>query len=105
MAACLMLAGCTSSIQSTEKPMSTPASPSPSSALGEVNRPDADAYRVCEQILGSSEEEAERSAKDAGVRTRVVSIDGQAQMVTMDYSASRINISLQDGLVTDCTIG
>lgn len=44
--------------------------------------------------------EAQELAEDNGVPFRLVEIDGEAQMVTMDYVVGRINASIVDGIVT-----
>lgn len=40
-------------------------------------------------------------AKEQWVPFRVVSIDGEPQIVTMDYVVGRINASIVDGKITD----
>ena len=48
---------------------------------------------------------AQGKAADAGYVTRVVSIDGQPQMVTMDYSDGRLNFEIVKDKVTKVTVG
>ena len=55
---------------------------------------------------------SEMTLEDAGVLIqasgytwRVGSIDGEAQVVTMDYQTDRLTLSTQDGIVVDASWG
>lgn len=63
------------------------------------NLPDANSYinlRLDQAIL---------RAKKAGQRYRITSIDGEGFPMTMDYLKDRVNFTVEDGIVTNCTAG
>jgi hypothetical protein len=66
-----------------------------------------DMTALCEQILAEALpiEAAVALAEASGYATRVSSIDGEAQAVTMDVQEDRFTFETEAGLVTACTIG
>ncbi len=68
-----------------------------------AGEPPAQAFETT--LIGLSEASAEEAAADFGYSWRVVSRDGEDFVVTMDYSETRINATIVDGVVTDATIG
>jgi phosphosulfolactate synthase (CoM biosynthesis protein A) len=52
------------------------------------------------EYLGKSLEEATQYAKDGGFEVRVVEVDGQSKMLTMDVKQNRINFITKGGYVT-----
>jgi hypothetical protein len=52
------------------------------------------------EYLGKSLEEATQYAKDGGFEVRVVEVDGQSKMLTMDVKPNRINFITKGGYVT-----
>lgn len=58
-----------------------------------------------ETVVGMTTEEAQAAVEDAGYAYREVEIDGQPQAVTLDYRLDRVNVSVEDGVVTDATVG
>lgn len=52
------------------------------------------------QYLGKTLEEATRFAEEGGFEVRVVEIDGNAKMLTMDTKSSRINFRISGGYIT-----
>jgi phosphosulfolactate synthase (CoM biosynthesis protein A) len=52
------------------------------------------------EYLGKSLEEATQYAKDGGFEVRVVEVDGQSKMLTMDVKTNRINFITKGGYVT-----
>lgn len=56
-------------------------------------------------LSGLSEAEAEAAAAAAGYDVRVVSVDGEQRMTTMDYRTDRINLEIEDGQVTRAFVG
>lgn len=62
---------------------------------------------LCEEMVGQglSPEEADALAVGNGYVTRVGSIDGEPQAVTMDYRTDRFTFDVVDGAVTACTYG
>jgi len=58
-----------------------------------------------DDFVGLTEAEAAALADENIITWRVSSIDGEPQMVTMDYSPSRLNFELEGGVVTAVTTG
>lgn len=74
------------------------ASPGPSLQL-------RDGVPVIAALVGLSEAEAEAEAEANGWTVRVVERDGEEYMVTMDYSDSRVNLTIEGGVVTNAAVG
>lgn len=55
--------------------------------------------------IGLSEQEATELANSKGLTSRVVRIDSEEFMVTMDYSPTRLNFEIDGGKVTSVTLG
>lgn len=55
--------------------------------------------------IGLTELEAAALADSRGVEFRVASIDGEAQMLTMDFIEDRVNVDLVDGVVVSGMLG
>lgn len=70
----------------------------PAMANGEI-------LAFAETLIGMDTEEAQAATEEAGYTYRVVSIDGEPQAVTLDYRLDRINVALEDDVVTEVTIG
>ena len=58
-----------------------------------------------DRYLGLSQEEAAALAKKEGQPFRVVSVDGQPGIITMDHRPERLNFTLVDGKITKVTRG
>lgn len=58
-----------------------------------------------ETLIGSSEAEAQQSAKDAGWVFRVGERDGEMYMLTKDYITQRVTVTITDGLITAVEVG
>jgi hypothetical protein len=56
-------------------------------------------------VAGKTEEEAKALIEQAGMVMRVVARDGQEFMVTMDYHTGRVNVVVNNGIVTPREIG
>lgn len=79
--------------------MSAPAS-SPSPDLAEATAVSQEASRGDMPIA-----EAEAFVKSKGYTSRVVEVDGVPLPTTKDYSDSRINFTVKDGIVTGASVG
>ena len=44
-------------------------------------------------VLGLSEEAARQSLSERGIKLRIVELDGEGLMMTMDYCTSRLNVA------------
>lgn len=56
-------------------------------------------------LIGETEADATAAVEAAGFTARVVERDGESFPITMDYRVDRVNLTVQDGLVTVATIG
>ena len=52
------------------------------------------------QYVGKTIDEATKYAEEGGFEVRIVEVDGQAKMLTMDAKSNRINFRVRGGLVT-----
>jgi hypothetical protein len=52
------------------------------------------------QYVGKTLEEATQFAEAGGFEVRIVEVDGQAKMLTMDAKSNRINFRVNGGLIT-----
>jgi hypothetical protein len=52
------------------------------------------------QYVGKTLEEATQFAKAGGFEVRIVEVDGQSKMLTMDAKSNRINFRVNGGLIT-----
>lgn len=105
----LALSGCAaqSASLSSSAPTQATLSESPSWPQEQPGSPDPTAIEeLCSaRAVGLSEPEAVAAAGKIGAEVRIVKRDGEDFPVTMDYSSSRINLSITDGIVIDCTVG
>ncbi len=56
-------------------------------------------------LLGLPRAKAEKTAEEHGCRSRVLYIDGQFQGATADLNLARIDLSIDQSLVTDVSVG
>ena len=52
------------------------------------------------QYIGKTIDEATKYAEEGGFEVRVVEVDGQAKMLTMDAKSNRINFRVSGGFIT-----
>jgi hypothetical protein len=57
------------------------------------------------KLVGKTLSEAKKMCKEENIPCRVVSVDGEAMVITMDYSVQRINFVVVDGIVTETKRG
>jgi hypothetical protein len=91
-------------------PMPTDSAPGATEPVPEDSAPGAEEPIAISQsdadtLVGLSLEEATKVASARGWTLRVSSVDGKENMLTTDYSYSRVNVSVVDGIVTVVTIG
>ena len=98
----LLLAACATDGGSASG-SSAPSAPARASLPAPTDPPNAEA--VSAALVGLTQTEAEARAGAAGYTTRIASVDGQPRALTMDYSASRVNLDVADGRVAAVTVG
>jgi hypothetical protein len=52
------------------------------------------------QYVGKTIDEATKYAEEGGFEVRIVEIDGQSKMLTMDAKSNRINFRVKGGYIT-----
>ncbi|QBI18848.1 hypothetical protein ER308_04355 [Egibacter rhizosphaerae] len=67
--------------------------------------PSADLEALVEDLVGLGEQEATERLEAEGASVRVVYRDGELFVVTDDFRPDRVNLHIEDGEVTDATIG
>jgi major membrane immunogen (membrane-anchored lipoprotein) len=86
----------------------TPAAPSPTATLPPPTQSldaEPDQAAVGEALVGLTKAQAEEAAEAAGYTVRVTMEDGQMFPMTMDYRTDRINIEVENGVVTRAFVG
>ena len=103
----LLLTGCSS--QNPDAGVTSTAMPSPNVSSSDMQfEPSATALGVAEEVIGMSEEEAIQTIEGISseqLTARVVRRDGESYAITEDYSLSRINLEIDNGIVTKTSIG
>lgn len=61
--------------------------------------------RFGKDLIGMAESEALQCVEDAGLTWRVYEQDGEQFALTMDYRAERVNVKIENGIVTDAYSG
>jgi hypothetical protein len=56
-------------------------------------------------LLGMSEQEATSTAEANGWVVRIAARDGEQFALTMDYNPKRVNLTVDNGVVSDVFIG
>lgn len=69
--------------------------------------PDALAEELARAVMNQTEEDAISliSRKGPELTYRIVKRDGESYIITMDYSTSRINMEIENGIVTNAYVG
>lgn len=75
------------------QPEPAPVDPAP------IPQKDADS------LVGLTEAEATATAKDRGWTVRIAARDGESFMLTTDYSATRVNLTVEKSVVTSVVVG
>jgi PBP1b-binding outer membrane lipoprotein LpoB len=103
----LLLTGCSS--QSPDEAVSSSNNPSPSASFSEFpTEPSSTALAVATEVIGMTEEDAIQTIEGISseqLTARVVRRDDESYAVTKDYSHSRINLEIDNGIVTKTSIG
>ena len=107
LTATLALTAC--SPQSSNPEVTSSYLPAPESSGSEMELDPSDtAQAVADEVIGMSETQAIETI--AGISSepltsRIVRRDEESFMITMDYRLDRINLQIDDGIVTSTTIG
>lgn len=102
-----VLAACGSNSDDAARSAS-PSVPSPTVSLPPPTQSldtDPDQAVVSEALVGLTKAQAEDAAAEAGYTVRVTMEDGQMFPMTMDYRTDRINIEVENGVVTRAFVG
>lgn len=108
-----VITSCATDAQDSRGVPSPPGSPSASSpapsgnpCIGEGGPTEApDSEPDTAPYLGLTEQDASDLAKDNGLTLRVAGRDGECFALTMDYRVDRVNVYLDDAVVTAASIG
>ena len=104
-----MLAVLACSNQSPDSGVTSSTMPTPQSSSSDVQlEPSETAQAIAAEVIGMSEEDAIQTIEGISseqLTSRVVRRDDENYAVTMDYRINRINLEIDDGLVTKTSIG
>ena len=105
--AMLALTACGS--QSPDDAVTSTAMPAPESSSSDMQfEPSPTAIAVSQEVIGMTEEEAIQTIEGISseqLTARVVRRDDENFAVTMDYRINRINMEIDNGIVTKTFIG
>ena len=105
--AMLALTACSS--QSPDTGVTSSAMPTPQSSSSDMQfEPSASVIAVSQDVIGMTEEEAIQTIESVSseeVTYRVTRRDDENYAMTMDYRINRINLEIDDGIVTKTSIG
>ena len=105
--AMLALTACSS--QSPDTGVTSSAMPTPQSSSSDMQfEPSAYVNAVSQEVIGMTEEEAIQTIESVSseeVTYRVTRRDDENYAMTMDYRINRINLEIDDGIVTKTSIG
>lgn len=105
--AMLALTACSS--QSPDTGVTSSAMPTPQSSSSDMQfEPSASVIAVSQEVIGMTEEEAIQTIEGVSseeVTYRVTRRDDENYAMTMDYRINRINLEIDDGIVTKTSIG
>jgi len=107
LVAMLALTAC--GAQSPDNAVTSSAMPTPQSSSSDMQlEPSQTALAVADEVIGMSESEAIATIKGISseqLTARVVRRDDENFAVTMDYRLNRINLEVDNGIVTKTFIG
>lgn len=107
LAATAALTAC--SPQSANPEVTSSSLPAPTESGPEMElAPSAAAQAAAEEVIGMSEAQAIETIagiSSEALTSRIVRRDEESFMVTMDYRLDRINLEIDDGIVTQASIG
>jgi hypothetical protein len=105
--AVLALTACSS--QSPDDAVTSTSMPAPESSSSDMQfEPSPTVVAVSQEVIGMTEEQAIQTIEGISseqLAYRVVRRDDEFYPMTMDYRINRINLEIDDGLVTKTSIG
>jgi hypothetical protein len=105
--AMLALTACSNQIP--DSGVTSTAMPTPDSSSSEMQfEPSTTVIAVSQEVIGMTEEQAIQTIEGISSEQldfRVVRRDDESYPMTMDYRINRINLEIDDGLVTKTSIG
>jgi uncharacterized lipoprotein YajG len=109
LTATLALTACSPQSSTPEAGVTATAIPAPESSGSEVQLTPSDtAQAVADEVIGMSEAEAIETIAEISseaLTSRIVRRDEESFMITMDYRLDRINLQIDDGIVTTTYVG
>lgn len=84
------------------QPLAFPSTDDPAANLEEGHLITSSALDL---FIDATEEDATTCANSMGLVVRIASRDGEDYMLTMDYSSSRVNFTVENQIVTAATVG
>ncbi len=103
-----VLTGCNAQVPNDSGATST-SMPIPNNSSSDFQfEPSATAVAMSKEIIGMSEAQAIQTIEGVSseqLTARVIRRDLERYVVTMDYSVSRINLEIDNGIVTKSSIG
>lgn len=98
------LTGCSANV-SPSPTASSPASPS-NEPPNPYQQQEAETRKFAKTLLGMAQDYAEKKIEEAGFSHRVLWKDGKGpSFITMDYSPTRINLYIKEGIVDRVVTG
>jgi len=101
---CLAVALSIAACKPESKPDAKPKTPVPPPPAADAPAATPDPKNPANYI-GLDEKAAGAMADKAGVKWRVIEVDGESRPVTMDHRPDRLNFAIKDGKVIRVTLG
>lgn len=79
--------------------------PSTGDPVGDMDESQLVTSAALDLFIGATEVEATACATSMGLTVRLASRDGKDYMLTMDYSPTRVNFTVEEEIVTAATVG
>lgn len=83
----------------------TPEPSAPTGFESEMNNQVQLTQEFAATLLGMNVVEAEALAKSQGFMSRIVERDGESFMITMDYRTNRVNLIVENDIITKAHVG
>jgi hypothetical protein len=81
------------------------ADPAPENVVVQAEAPAAIDVNKPESLVGLPHADVKAACDTAGVRNRIIELDGESQPVTRDYRPDRLNFKVKDGKITAVSKG